>query len=69
MHSRNSQSKVSIKISDLLVVDILVAEFRESVEAAIPQIIGLLDSSKWKVRKEGVDIFSKLSEQGKYQNF
>ena len=69
MHSRNSQSKVSIEIFDLIVVDILVAEFREPVEAAIPQIIGFLDNSNWNFRKAGANAVSKLSEQGKYRNF
>ena len=69
MHSRNSQSKVSIKFCDLNVVDVLIAEFRKSIGVAIPQIIGLLGSSNWNVCEASADAFSKLSEQGKYRNF
>ena len=65
--SQNSQSKVSIEISDLIVVDVLVAEFRVSIGGAIPQIIALLGDGDRDVRKAGADAFSELSEQGKYQ--
>ena len=69
MQSRNSLSKVSIEISDLIVAHVLVAKFQKSIGAAIPQIIALLGDSERDVRKAGADAFSKLSEQGKYRIF
>jgi HEAT repeat protein len=47
----------------------LVAEYRESIRQAIPQIITLLSHSEWGVRQAGVDALSKLSEQCRALNF
>ena len=51
------------------VVDVLLVEFRESIELAIPHIISLLSDSESHVREAGVDALSKLSEQCKALNF
>ena len=51
------------------IVDVLVAEFRESIRPAIPQIIALLRDSEWNVRGAGADALSKLSEQGNISSF
>jgi hypothetical protein len=51
------------------IVDVLVAEFRESIALAIPQIITLLSDSELDARQAGVNGLSKLSEQGKALNF
>jgi HEAT repeat protein len=40
-------------------------ELRESIRAAIPQIIALLNDSEWDVRRAGTDILAKLSQRGK----
>ena len=69
MHCRNSQSKVRYRNSDLSVVDVLVAEFGESIRPAISQIIGLLSHSESNVRRAGADALSKFSEQGKVSKF
>ena len=65
MHCRNSQSKVRYKFSDLDDTDVFVAEFRESIGHAIPEIVSLLSDGDWNVRIAGADALSKLSEQGK----
>ena len=64
----SEQGKVS-KISSLNVVDVLVAEFRESIKPAIPRIIVLLSDKELDVRKAAVDALLKFSEQGKVSNF
>ena len=69
MHCRNSQSKVRIRLSDLNVPDVLVAEFRESILHGIPEIIGFLSDSELSVRRASADALAKLSEQGRYQMF
>ena len=51
------------------VVDVLVAEFRESIRPAIPQIIALLSDSGWNVREAGADVLSKLLGQGNISSF
>jgi len=43
----------------------IIAEFRESIRLVIPQIVPLLEDSKWYVRRAGAQALSKLSEQGK----
>ena len=48
---------------------LFVAEFRESIRAAIPQIITLLSHSEPFVCSAGADTLSKLSAQGKVSNF
>ena len=58
-----------MKISDLTVVDVLVAEFRESISPIIPEIISLLFDWEINVRKAAADALWKLSEQGKVSNF
>ena len=50
MHSRNFQSKVSIEFLNLNAVDVLVAARRDSIKAAIPQIIALLGDREDDVR-------------------
>jgi hypothetical protein len=69
IHCQNSQSKVRYQFSDLNVVDVLVAELRESIRPAIPQIISLLSDSELNVRMAGADALAKLSGQGKVLNF
>ena len=60
-----------IKFSYLYVVidALFVAEFRESIRAAIPQIITLLRPWKSYICEVGADALAKLSEQGKVSNF
>jgi HEAT repeat protein len=47
----------------------LVAEFRESIRQAFPQIIALLSHSEWYIQETGADALSKLSVPGKALNF
>ena len=66
----SEQGNVRYIFSDLTVTDVLVAEFRESVKPAIPQMIALLGS--WKesdIFKAVANALSKLSEHGKITNF
>ena len=64
MHWRYSQSKVRYLIFLLTnVADVLVAEFRESIKPAIPQIIALLGYIE-NDRRVGVYALSKLSDYG-----
>jgi len=42
----------------------IIAELRESIGPAIPQIIALLTGNKWDARRTAADTLSKLSEQG-----
>ena len=58
-----------VKISDLNVVDVLLAEFRESIRPAIPRIIDLLSHGELNVRGAAADALSKLSEHGKVSKF
>jgi hypothetical protein len=52
------------------VLDVLyVAEFRESIKAAIPKIITLLRPWKSPIYAVGANELAKLSEQGKVSNF
>jgi hypothetical protein len=73
---RRASSDALLKFSEqgiissfcLIVVDVLfVAEFRESIRAAIPQIISLI----WKsyICELGTDALVKLSEQGNVSIF
>jgi hypothetical protein len=63
----SEHGKISKKKSDLTVVDVLVAEFRESIKPAIPQMITLLGS--WQatdvIHEAVANALSKLSEHGK----
>ena len=69
MHCRNSQSKVRYKFFDLNDADVFVAEFRESIKPAIPEIASLLSDGEEDVRIVGADALLKLSEQGKVYIF
>ena len=69
MYCQNSQSKVRYLNPDLNVADVLVAEFRESIRHAIPQIVSLLTNGERNARIAGADALSKLSEQGKVYIF
>ena len=51
------------------VIDVLVAEFRESIKVAIPEMITLLRSGDSNIRKVAVNALLKLSEIGKVLNF
>jgi hypothetical protein len=42
----------------------IAAEFRESIGSFIPQIIDLLKDYNLPVRRTGVEVLRKLSEQG-----
>ena len=64
----SEQGKVS-KIFGLNIIDVLVAEFRDSVRPTIPRIVALLCDRDWPVCKEDLDVLLKLSEQGKVSNF
>ena len=64
----SEQRKIS-KIFVPNVADVLVAEFRESISPAIPEIIPLLSHSDLNVRRVAADALSKLSEQGKVYIF
>ena len=46
-----------------------VAEFRESIRPAIPQIVALFSDSGGDVRRAGANVLSYLSEQGRISNF
>ena len=69
MHWPNSQSKVRYHISDLNVVDVLVAEFRESIRSAIPQMITLLNIGDLDICMVVANALVKLSEQGRVSIF
>jgi hypothetical protein len=45
-------------------VDVLVAEFRESIKPAVLEIVALLSDMDFTDRDAGVEALSKLSEQG-----
>ena len=63
---------VRYQIFDLIVVDVLVAEFRESIRPAIPKMITLLTwVGSWEsARFEAVaNALTILSEQGKVSSF
>jgi HEAT repeat protein len=47
----------------------LVAELRESIGPAIPQLIPLLSDSNWDVCTAGANALSKMSEQGRMSHF
>lgn len=66
IYCQNSQSGVSIEFSNLIVVDVLVAEYQDSIKTAIPQIIELFHSSNQTVCEAAAEVFLKLSKQGKY---
>ena len=51
------------------VADVLVAEFRESIKRAIPQIVSILSNGERNLRIAGANALSKLSEQGKVSKF
>ena len=69
IYCRISQSKVRYNFSNLNDADVLVAEFRESIMPAIPEIISLLSDSNLSVRMAGADALSELSEQGNVSKF
>ena len=69
IYCRISQSKVRYNFSNLNDADVLVAEFRESIMPAIPEIISLLSDSDLSVRMAGADALSELSEQGNVSKF
>ena len=60
----SEQGKVLIFFSDLNVVDLLVAEFRASIEPAISHIIALLSHRELKVRRASADALLEFSDQG-----
>jgi HEAT repeat protein len=55
----------NIKYSGLTLLMITVAQFRESIVSAIPQIIAFLNDSHLGVRSAGANTLLKLLEQGK----
>lgn len=72
MRYRNSQDTVRYQISDLIDqgVNVLVlAEFREPIRHAIPEIIDLLWDKELNIRRAGADALSKLLEHGKVSTF
>jgi hypothetical protein len=75
---RKASSDALLKLSEqgiissfcLNVVDMLfVVEFRESIKAAIPQIVSLLRPWKSYICELGADALVKLSEQGSVSIF
>jgi hypothetical protein len=59
-----------VKLSDLNIVDVLfIAEYRELIKAAIPQIITLLGSFDSDVCIANTNALVKLSEQCKVSKF
>ena len=46
----------------------IVAEFRQAIGEAMPQIIALLTDGSSHVRQAGVNLLTKLSEHGKISN-
>ena len=68
-HCQTSQSKVKYKFSDLSDTNVFIAEFRESIRPAIPEIISLLSDSVSDVRITGEDVLLKLSQQGRVSKF
>lgn len=59
----SEQGNKSIQ-SGVLSLKMMAAEFRESIEASIPQIVDLLEDSNKYVRRKGVATLAKLAEQG-----
>jgi len=59
----------NMKLFDLNIIDLLVAEFRESVRPAIKQIIALLNDRDWTIRQKALDELAKLSKQSKVSKF
>jgi len=47
----------------------IIAQFREFIGPAIPQILALLSDVNENVRRGSVDALTKLSGQGKIYNF
>jgi HEAT repeat protein len=64
-----SEQGKNIKYSGLALLMSSVAEFRESIVTAIPQIIAFLSDKDWDVRSVGCNALLKLSEQGKNINY
>ena len=62
IHWRNSQSKVRYQNFDLNGVDVLLAEFHESVRPAIPQSIALLSDGELHNRRAKTRLNSYVSE-------
>ena len=71
MHYQNSQSIVRCQVFDLIVIDVLVGEFHESIGSAIPKMIAHLTSFKLPsdVFEALANALTKFSEQGKVLNF
>ena len=69
MHCQNSQIKVRYTFPDLDDADVFVAEFRELIRPAIPEIVSFLGDGERNVRIAGADALSKFSEQGKVSKF
>ena len=69
MYCQNSQSKVRYKLFNLIDTDVLVAEFRESIKPAVPEIISFLSDSELNVCMAAADALSKLSEKSKLSKF
>ena len=53
----------------MTVVDVLVAEFWESIMPAISKIIALLSHRNLEVRRAGVNALLKLAKQGNISSF
>lgn len=56
---------MGLKSSEANGVDVVVAEFRESVKHDIPQIIAFLSHINAEVREAGARTLHQLAEQGK----
>jgi HEAT repeat protein len=60
-----SEQGKKIEYSGLALLMSSLADFRESIVSAIPQIVALLSDRDWDVRSAGANALLKLSEQGK----
>ena len=70
IHCQISQSMVSYQnFSELTVVNVPVAEFRESIALVIPEIIIFLSVTELNVRKVAANTLSKLAGQGNMLSF
>jgi HEAT repeat protein len=64
-----SEQGKNINYSGLALLMSSVAEFRESIVTAIPQIIAFLSDKDWDIHSVGCNALLKLSEQGKNINY
>ena len=69
MHRWKLQSNVGFKNFDLNIVDVLLATFLKSITTAVQKGSPFLRYGQRSVIQVGVDVLSKLSEQGNISIF